>query len=433
MDFEEIQDSKKRKLDPYEINSVPDEIWLKILNYLDQKTIFANFALVCKRFHNLTLDSSAVKHLNFSYISTSDQYENCMKILKRYKALDSVQIENCPKYCNDFISQAFESSPKLKSLIVESTMLIPLHIVEFGRTCLPIKDFGKDLENLVLGNVRIEDQQIEMMTTILSLKNLKSLEISLLESKAAIKFLDLLPKNCLKLSEVSFHTIIWKDLTKIQAPFDNFFEEMQERLKKLKIPPIIRPNNRQYVFRREEEILMNLSLCQKLEVLELGSYLSNDPLTLISKLPNLKHLKLGELGIFAGGFGKLFLDMNTEKLEFLHIDGTRSLFEDKLQILSGREFPNLKEIRFSNCRNLDLREITLEHLKDLPKLEKIGLQWLNVCRCSLSFLQEFNEQISINVYDKCGKWKEFDIKAIFDYRVKYHRPGNSNCSIMFYF
>ena len=87
MDFEEIQVNKKRKLNPNEINSVPDEIWLKILNYLDQKTIFANFALVCKRFHNLTLDSSAVKHLNFSYISTSDEFENCMKILKRYKAL----------------------------------------------------------------------------------------------------------------------------------------------------------------------------------------------------------------------------------------------------------------------------------------------------------------------------------------------------------
>jgi len=55
-----------------------------------------------------------------------------------------------------------------------------------------IKDFGKDLEILALGNVRIGDQQIEIMNTILSLKNLKSLEISLFESKAAIKFLNLL-------------------------------------------------------------------------------------------------------------------------------------------------------------------------------------------------------------------------------------------------
>jgi len=193
---------------------------------------------------------------------------------------------------------------------------------------------------------------------------------------------------------------------------------------------MIKPNNKKHFLWQGEEILTNLSLCQKLEVLEVldGTYITYETLFSISKLPNLKHLSLSRLP--ASGFGKLFQEIISEKLEFIHIDRT-DLWEDKLRIFSERAYPNLKEILFRNCRNLDLREITLENLKKLPKLQKIGLEWLNVCRCSLGFLQDFNEKISINVYDKCGQWKEFDIKAIFEYRVKYHRPGNSNCCLTF--
>ena len=87
--------AKKPKLDLIEIPKIPDEIWLKILNFLGSKDIFSNFALVCKKFHNLSLDSRAMKYMNLYEISTSEKYQNAMKVLKRSKNLQEVKIYRC--------------------------------------------------------------------------------------------------------------------------------------------------------------------------------------------------------------------------------------------------------------------------------------------------------------------------------------------------
>ena len=102
--------AKKQKLDQTKIPQMPDEIWLKILNLMESQDIFANFALVCKRFHNLTLDSRAVKTINLIEIKTLEQYESARKVLKQSKNLYKVKIRNCPKYYNTFITEAFTSN-----------------------------------------------------------------------------------------------------------------------------------------------------------------------------------------------------------------------------------------------------------------------------------------------------------------------------------
>ena len=40
---------------------LPNEIWLKIINYLKTKDIFRRFALVNKLFNQLTLDTGSIK------------------------------------------------------------------------------------------------------------------------------------------------------------------------------------------------------------------------------------------------------------------------------------------------------------------------------------------------------------------------------------
>ena len=77
LDHEKVVVAKKQKLVKIKIPQVPDEIWLKILNFMGSQTIFANFALVCKKFHELTLDSGAVKHIKFFNIKTPEQYKSC--------------------------------------------------------------------------------------------------------------------------------------------------------------------------------------------------------------------------------------------------------------------------------------------------------------------------------------------------------------------
>ena len=174
MGFEEIQVDKKRKLNPKEINSVPDEIWLKILNFLDQKTIFANFALVCKKFHELTLDSGAVKDIKLFNINDTINYQKSVKVLRRSKNLARVQLENCHTFGNDYIIEVFKSNPKLKSLIVETESV--------GEDWFKLSNsdriiFGKELETLMLRSIKLGDNQDETVNEILSQKNLKNLQI----------------------------------------------------------------------------------------------------------------------------------------------------------------------------------------------------------------------------------------------------------------
>ena len=152
MDFEEIQMNKRRKLDPNEINSLPNEIWLKILNCLDTQTIFANFALVCKKFHNLTLDSRAVKTINLIGIDTYEKYKSAKKVLKRSKNLYKIKIRNSLFYCDSFITQAFKSNPKLRNCHI-GTQINRQNWIEFSDTV--VQAFGNSLETMVLGSVQI--------------------------------------------------------------------------------------------------------------------------------------------------------------------------------------------------------------------------------------------------------------------------------------
>ena len=57
--------AKKIKLSSPREVQVPNEIWLKIMNYLPTKDIFRTFALLNKNLNGLTLDSKALKYLSF--------------------------------------------------------------------------------------------------------------------------------------------------------------------------------------------------------------------------------------------------------------------------------------------------------------------------------------------------------------------------------
>ena len=74
--------SKKQKIVKFQNANLPDEIWIKILNYLSCKDIFVNLALVSKHFYNLTLDSRAVRIIHLKDIKTSEKFENAINVLK---------------------------------------------------------------------------------------------------------------------------------------------------------------------------------------------------------------------------------------------------------------------------------------------------------------------------------------------------------------
>ena len=76
----ELQIAKKRKLENMKL---PNELWLKIMNYLSTKDVITNLALVCKNFNSLTKD---VKYLQLKNISVL-QYESAINFLKTSKHL----------------------------------------------------------------------------------------------------------------------------------------------------------------------------------------------------------------------------------------------------------------------------------------------------------------------------------------------------------
>ena len=169
---EKAVEAKKQNLNSIKILNVPKEIWLKILNFMRSQTIFANFALVCKKFHELTLDSGAVKNIRLIKIKTQELYEKAVKVLKRSRNLSRIQIEYGYPFGNALITETFRSNPKLKSLIIENES----KFVEnwFNRSKIDKKVFGKKLETLSLGSAKLKD---EIMNEILSQKNLKALQI----------------------------------------------------------------------------------------------------------------------------------------------------------------------------------------------------------------------------------------------------------------
>ena len=279
--------------------------------------------------------------------------------------------------------------------------------------------FGKHLKNVRLGSIKM-DIQDEMIQTILSQKDLKTLRVSLSDTDTVKEFLRQLPKHCKKLEKICFdiihHGNDMFDVPIIQAAFDLFFEEMKVNLKGLAFNQVV--DYYQGPYHNLDYILNNLGLCQNLEELELwdSTNVTNSTLSIISKLQNLKHLRLRRLMSYATGINTLFQVMNLEKLELLDIGGSQCITEEILCIFASKMPPNLKEIRLSGCPLLEIRESTLTNLKNCPKLKKLGFEKTNLSGISNEFLRVFNEQMSLYFYEyEVDSWIDLNQKLRIDH------------------
>ena len=234
------------------------------------------------------------------------------------------------------------------------------------------------------------------------------------------KLLELLPKSCKKLCDVTFKAIIYLDFTSIQA-YDRFFEGLKDNLKRVRIDNFINSDISPNPI--GAELLKNLFLCHKLEVLELryGTKITNNMLKMISKMPNLKRLILKKVGPQATNLGQFFREMKLDKLEYLYLEGSQFLTDEAVQNLAIRMPTNLKDIWFYKCPNLKLQKSTLKSLKICPKLKNVGFEWSALHGISANFLREFNDQKNLFVSHKRGFgdiWIELEKKLIIDYHLE---------------
>ena len=87
---------KKLKLSPSPLMDLPNEIWMKILDFLPTYDILKNFNLTCKHFHSLATNPCAIKsfHLKLKNAMESSQYQEIVKVLKRSKTLNKLIINH---------------------------------------------------------------------------------------------------------------------------------------------------------------------------------------------------------------------------------------------------------------------------------------------------------------------------------------------------
>ena len=385
--------SKKEIIMKFQKPNLPDEIWIKILNFLSCKDIFLNLALVSKHFYNLTLDSRAVKTIHLKEIKTAEKYENAMEVLKRSKNLYEVYILNSLKYCNNFIVQTFKSSPNLKSLAISRQSN---NWFKLSKTA--IESFGKNLELLKLEGVYIEEAG-EMMTKVFSQKNLKDLHVCLRYENVVKTFLEKLPENCKNLQNIYFDRTTLDDfhvpVVPISAHFKTFFEKMKGNLESIRLNKLYCQNS----FNKPMmgQILVNVGVCEKLQHLEVrdASLFTNEFLNAISELPNLRDLDLRKLGPKLSKINTLFLQMDLKNMEKIHLQGSPVVTDELLKAIALRMPPKLYNLSITGSKNLEVQKSTLKSLMDCPSLKIVGFEWSNLNGVSNSFLREFNEEICL--------------------------------------
>ena len=368
---------KNIKLDLEKEVKLPDEVWLKVMSYINTKDLFQTVALVCKHFHNLTMDGDSVKFLKVTNISNNKLFKKVQQILKHAKSLKGFKIDidstldKNKKIQNEFLNklciQALTINGNLKSLGVHQFGYKNAQLKTETWDCLI--QHGKELQHFELGFLK----EIPF-GNFKNLKKLKSLTMK------RVKFADFKPndlmslaKNCtnLEILKIDVYDRPEVDLASMNQAFNIFFMERQSTLKSF---------TRAYTF--FTNMLTNLSLCQNLEEFECNrELLFLDDLDMIYALPNLKKLIFDRI-FFNDSISTYLEKLNKKNLECLIISNCRGFDKSFFTNMPRLCFPKLKTLfidfpkeifdRLDQTFVLDtlMRRLT----RTIPTLESIQLE-----------------------------------------------------------
>ena len=335
--------------------NLPDEIWIKILGFMDQKATFKSFALTCKHFNKLTLDHNINISLTLRNINSAFDYEQVMKVLKRSRKLKKIEIFNCSNF-NSLISAAFMSSKMLKSIKIKDIATFEENeIISFNNM---LQNSENQLEFLSInGGLKLSE------ATISKLYNLKVLRLSG-QSPITSNALTALAKNR-KIE--SLHTTVRYD-DHMNLAFIEFFKATEKTLKDLNI-------ENAFMTLENANWTRHLFLCQSLEKLEI-KWGTSTILQGITEHSKLKVLKL--IAIFDSdddfnpqNLSNFCQSLKLDTIEELFICNINISLED-FNLLANRKSPNLNQICLFSCKNLKLDEYALKMIiSNSPKLKTI--------------------------------------------------------------
>ena len=291
--YELLEDHFQNQISTRKIQ-VPDEIWLRIMTFLNYKDVFLNVSLASKHFYNLTHDSSIVKSIKLKKIEDQTKLKHKLQVLKRSKNIRHVDITNVDQSTNIQLEQVLKCNPKLKAL----NFYAPEGKDQYGCTFfekfdekkLPektkemIKKYANQIETLEFDGISQELLSKEEYVALTNIPNLKCFKVVYPTYPfSSEEVLTPLAFDCKKLECITLRRLF--KLKFVSSAFDGFFHERQNTLKRLRMVHLELLN---------ENIFRNLSLCQNIEQLELeGCFMTYESLHSISQLPNLKTLKCG--------------------------------------------------------------------------------------------------------------------------------------------
>ena len=206
---------------------VPNELWMKIMNFLPTKDIFTSFALVNKHFHDLTMSPSSIKYLQIKDIENDFDFDKVIEVVNRSKGLKELSILECPEYWYRFVFRAMQASIRLNSLKISmipnelqqrnASIVALLGPLAFGLT-VPTNDlqltFGPELIEKITQSSQLKILELngliltpEAAIKVSQMEELRSLRLSNQESGAVTpNLIHELAQNCHKLEKIEIHS-----------------------------------------------------------------------------------------------------------------------------------------------------------------------------------------------------------------------------------
>ena len=365
---------------------LPNEIWIKIMNYLSTSDKFGNFPLTCKLFHELILQPNTIKWLHMKNVTDTTKFQNVVKILKRSKTLIEVKIEDSDNCVNEIVTETLIASRNLRTIAMCNNTLntsnpsyLPLDIVDLMKTT------GNEIAALKFDHMEVSP---EVMNEISKLKSLRELR---LWQAITPEIIDALANNSNQLETLKCVDDTQYDFfsaSDIKESIENMFYEKQKTLKKLDLDlkfKIMEP-------------LRNLNLCQNLEKLTLS--MDAPDLHIISKLPKLKSLTLFEISA-QNSLPDIKSFLNTKNLTYLSFQDCDFAREIFFRELANLDFQVLERLYVHPKEREDeiMTQKTLKRfVKNAPKLKSIQFgENLTYSDISNAFLFEIFEKSQVFV------------------------------------
>ena len=411
---------------------LPDEVLLKILNYMETKDVFGSFALVCKRFNNLTKDPNAIRFLHVGEVTKDEHLDKIVEVIQRSKKLHEFKMKISYRREGFYEEKVIQSvlSPEL------NVKMLKIQLHEYARrdyTSL-FASQGRQLEGLELN---------KYSNSISRLSNLKSLKMSRHSVFSKCEDLVDIAKSCSYLENIHFDEIAdphWCSKMSytlncaLGRGFHDFFLLRKDSLKSVTfenfdgLSDLDCPRFQYRRGKREPSFLKNMSLCANLEELKIldASFLLDEGMRIISNLPKLKRLDLTNLGnltynendkimelsdapsrierrdeflqVKPKSIDVLFSKLNTHKLKFLSITYCDIITDEDIETLAKKDCPKLEQLVLDRCPNLKLKNCTLKNLiKNCPSLQSIQLHWRMITDISTNLWNELRKRVNIHI------------------------------------